>query len=253
MGITNQLRETISVTILGEKLLQCSNIYYFMFCGHGSSTFTSMQISLRKEFMAENRKLSINFYLIVIVSLVGGLLKAAFNDGGLKHFKEIVTNAHSLGTIFGYAIGAMLCGFIIAFVINFIFNLFRKEKKHFSYFWVWLFVIIYFIGTLGYAVQQSIQVTPELKQTFNQNCINQAKSSQQYQSLTGDDQQQALQKINDFCGKATDQYFQVYEKCIGEQLNVKACLKQAQYQTCTQVLKQSNDYCQKLADQTTSS
>ena len=201
--------------------------------------------------MAENRKLSINFYLIIIVSLFGGLLTAALNDGGLKHFKEIVTNAHSLGTIFGYAIGAMLCGYIIALVINFIFNLFRKEKKHFSYFWVWLFVIIYFVGTLGYAVQQTRKVTPELIQVFNQNCVNQAKSSQQYLSLTGDDQQQALQKINDFCGKATDQYFQVYEKCLAEHGAIKDCIKQAQFQTCTQVLKQSDDYCQKLADQTT--
>ncbi len=198
--------------------------------------------------MAENRKISINFYLILIVSLFGGLLKAALNDGGLVHFKEIITNAHALGTIFGYAIGAILIGYAIAIAINFIFNLFRKEKQHFSYFWIWLFVIVYFAGSLGYTVQQAAKVTPELRQTFVTTCVDQAKAGEKYQQLSGDEQKQASQKINDFCQKSSDQYFQFYEQCMADKANIKACIKEAQYQTCMKIIKPDDEYCKQLSE-----
>jgi uncharacterized membrane protein YraQ (UPF0718 family) len=199
--------------------------------------------------MAERRKISINFYLILIVSLFGGLLKEALNDGGLMNIKGIVSDAHSLGMIFGYAFGAMICGYILAIVINFIFNLFREQKQHFSYFWIWLFVIVYFVGSFGYTVQQAAKVTPELRQTFVKSCVDQAKAGEKYQKLSSDAQPQALQKINDFCQKSSDQYFQFYEKCMAEKPNIKACIKEAQYQTCMLIIKPDNEYCQQLSEQ----
>lgn len=198
--------------------------------------------------MAETRKLSINFYLVIIASLIGGLLKAAMNDGGLVNYRQILTNAYSLGTILGYAISVLVIGFIIALAINFIFNLFRKEKKHFSYVWIWLFIIIYFIGSAAYSVHEAVKDTPELRKHFMDGCVSQAKIAQKYDDMNADDQQQSLAKINEFCDKTTKEYFQFYDQCMDEKYDYKICVKQAQFQECMK-FKQDNDYCQKLSEQ----
>ncbi len=199
--------------------------------------------------MAQNRKLSIHFYLILLVSLFGGLLEAAQQYNGLSHLKELISNPHALGMIFGYAFGAMLCGYILALVINFIFNLFRKEKKSFSHFWIWLFVIIYFLGTLGYRAQLATQITPEMKQKFEQSCIDKAKTDPKFLSLSPQQQSDASDKINDLCHKSMDQFFDSYSKCMDESGKLKYCLNQAIYEQCMQMIKQDSDYCHTVADQ----
>lgn len=199
--------------------------------------------------MAQNRKLSLNFYLILVVSFFGGLLEVAQQYNGLSHFKELITNAHTLGLIFGYAIGVMVCGYILALIINFIFNLFRSEKKHFSYFWIWLFVIIFFMGSLGYKAQLATQVTPEMKQKFEQSCIDKAKLDPKYVALNAEQQPQALVKITDYCHKSMDQFFGYYSKCMQTSGKFKYCLNQALYEQCIEMVKPDSDYCHNFANE----
>lgn len=200
--------------------------------------------------MSENRKLSINFYLVIILSLIAGFLYTAVKMHGIVHYKEIFTSPYAVGFIIGFAIAQLICGFIFAILINFIFNLFRKEKKSFSYFWVWLYIIVATLAIISLKVQQIQIDSPQNRALYKQGCIEQAKATAKFQAMSADDQAQALPKINAYCDKAVQQYFQIYDQCMQEKHSTTDCVKQAEFEQCMSLIKPDEAYCNLLIQQT---
>lgn len=199
--------------------------------------------------MVDKRKLSINFYLVILFSLICGFLNTAQKMHGIVHYKEIFASGYAIGTIIGFALFCLVGGFLLAIIINFIFNSFREVKKPFSYFWVWLFIILMTILYMAINFQQVVVDTPQNRQVYKQQCIDHAKATPKFQALNASDQATAAQKIDTFCDKAVQQYFQIYDQCMQQKNNVGVCVKQAEFEQCMALIKPDADYCNKLTQQ----
>lgn len=167
--------------------------------------------------------------------------------GGIHYMDNVVKNPYYSGAMIGTSVKWLAYALVAATVVNFIANRFRKEKKHFSYLLVWLFLAISIAVTMLHILQQLGIEEPAARYNFIQGCIADAKANKDFRSLKDKEQQQALYNISKYCDDIAKGYFNLYDSCMRTTNDKLVCNKQALFKQCM-VMKNDLKFCQKFTD-----
>lgn len=187
------------------------------------------------------------FIITALLSLLFAWINTALVMGGINYLPHVVKNPYYSGQMLGTATKWLAYSFVIAIVINFIANFFRKEKKRFSYFMVWFLLALFIGGSLFNLMQKLGIEQPAARFNFIQGCIANAKANDEYQSLDKSTQQKAMYKITEYCAGIADGYFKTYDQCMKKQHDELACNKQALFSQCMAV-KNNQKFCQSFTE-----
>jgi hypothetical protein len=185
------------------------------------------------------------FTFTALVALLFAWFNTALNMGGISYLQNVVINPYYSGAMIGTSVKWLAYAFVAATAVNFIANRFRKEKKHFSYLVVWLFLAISIAATMSKILQQLGIEEPAARYNFIQGCIADGKANKDYRALKEDVQQQALYNISKYCDDVATGYFNLYDSCMRTTQDKLACNKQALFKQCM-AMKKDQEFCQKF-------
>lgn len=192
---------------------------------------------------AKKSLFSKKFIVTALLSMFFAWINTALVMGGIRYLPHVVKNPYYSGQMIGTATKWLAYSFVIAIVINFFANFFRKEKKRFSYMLVGLLLALFIGGTLFNIMQKLGIEQPAARFNFIQGCIANAKASKEYQSLDKSNQQKAIYKITEYCAGIADGYFKTYDQCMSKQHDELVCNKQALFAQCM-AIKNNQKFCQ---------
>lgn len=194
--------------------------------------------------MTNKKKIvSWKFTTTALVALLFAWANTALTMGGLAYLSNVIKTPYYSGAMLGTAVKWLAFSFVVAIIINFIANRFRKEKKHFSYFMVWFFLLISIVGTMANIMQQIGVEEPAARFNFIQGCVANAKATKEFRSLKADDKQHEIYNISQYCDGLTTGYFKFFDQCMKTTQDNLACNKQALFKQCM-VMKNDQNFCQ---------
>lgn len=182
------------------------------------------------------KRSALNMVLVIIATIIFSIIIAGLFIVGHDINTSPIAKTTAIEMVVGVFLGSIFCSLVIAYglaiLINAIFNMFRKEKKPFSYLWVWLFLIVSFFIIAHINTMYNAHYRIMVREQFATTCTASAEKKLNLDTASADQRQAIIDQAVSFCNDAKNVFFDTFDNCMDTMHNAKTCKWQADYQTC---------------------